>query len=194
MAPPRVKLMLTAYTLDRRDRIIAVNPGWDQFALDNEGRSACADQVVGGRLMDAITGDSVRMFMTAILMRVRVTGQTEAVPYRCDSPTTKRRYVMVLEPLAEGGVRVSHHLESEEPTNLRIRVRTADYGQRAPLRCSICCRVREEGVWVDPFDDGRDRDLWVIHTLCDDCKQAPLQRYRQRQLRDPSGTRETLSA
>ncbi len=194
MAALRVKLMLTAYTLDRRDRIIAVSPEWDQFALDNEGRSACADLVVGGRLMDAITGDSVRMFMTAILMRVRVSGQSEAVSYRCDSPTTKRRFVMVLEPLADGGVRVTHHLEYEELTNLRIRVRTADYGQRAPQRCSICCRIREEGVWVDPFEENRNRDLWVIHTLCDDCKQAPLQRYRQRQLRDPPETAQALGA
>jgi hypothetical protein len=176
--------MLTAYTLDRRDRIIAVSPEWDQFALDNDGRAACQDQVVGRRLMDAITGDPVRMFMTALLLRVRASGQVEAVPYRCDSPTTKRRYVMLLEPLTEGTVLVSHHLENEELTGLLIRVRTADYGQRAHQRCSICCRIKEAGLWVDPFAVGVNLDLWVIHTICEDCKQAPPQRYRGRQRRE----------
>jgi len=180
--------MLTAYTLDRRDRIIAVSPEWDRFALDNDGPSACADQVVGRRLMGAITGDPVRMFMPAILMRVRASGKVEAVPYRCDSPTTRRRYVMLLEPLAEGAVRVSHHLESEEPSDLVIRVRTADYGQRATLRCSICCRVKEAGGWIDPFEGGVNRDLRVIHSLCNDCKQAPLQRLRERQRRETPAT------
>jgi len=180
--------MLTAYTLDRHDRIIAVSSEWDQFALNNDGKSACGDRVVGRRLMDAITGDAVRMFMTAILMRVRATGQVEAVPYRCDSPTTKRRFFMRLEPLADGAVRVSHHLKHEELTDQVIRVRTADFGQRAPQRCSICCRIKEAGVWVDPFEGGVDRDLWVIHTICADCKQAPLQRYRERQRREIPGT------
>lgn len=172
--------MLTAYTLDRRDRILEVSPGWDNFALENNGEGACANLVVGTRLVDAIAGDPVRMYMTAILMRVRASGQSEAIPYRCDSETTIRRYIMTLEPLAEGRVRVTHHLDSEENTNLIISVRPAGVGLGAPLRCSICCRIREQGVWVDPFKQGRNRDLRVIHSICEDCKKAPIRAYRGR--------------
>jgi len=179
--------MLTTYTLDRRDRIIEVSPGWDDFALDNDGEGACADHVVGTRLVDAIAGDPVRMYMTAILMRVRTSGQAEAIPYRCDSETTKRRYIMTLEPLAEGRVRVIHQLDSEESTDLIIRVRPARVGERAPLRCSICCRIREGGIWIDPFAQGRNRNLRIIHSICEDCKQVPLMAYRRRRQEPDQG-------
>ncbi len=179
--------MLTSYTLDHRDRILEVSPGWDDFALDNDGEGACADHVVGSRLVDAIAGDPVRMYMTAILMRIRASVRAETIPYRCDSETTIRRYIMTLEPLAEGRVRVTHHLDSEENTNLIISVRPARLGERAPLRCSICCRIREGGIWIDPFAQGRNRNLRVIHSICEDCKKAPISAYRGRTQRPDQG-------
>ena len=168
--------MLTAYTLDRQDCITAVDPGWDAFARANDGDAACAAHVVGARLADSITGDPVRMFMAAILMRVRASGQAEQVPYRCDSDRVKRFYTMTLKPLPEGSVRVEHFLDREEPGHVAIRVRPAGRGQTATLRCSICCRIKEDSGWADPFDGPVDRDLRVIHTVCEDCKAASARR------------------
>ena len=172
--------MLTAYTLDRDDRIVAVsNPGWDSFALENDGPAACAAHVVGARLADAITGDPVRMFMSAILMRIRASGCAETVPYRCDSDRVKRFYTMTLHPLPQGAVRVEHDLHHDEPGAVTVRVRPAGPGARRPvLRCSLCCRIDEGDGWADPFDGGRDRDLRVIHTVCPDCKAGAAQRAR----------------
>lgn len=170
--------MLTAYTLDRDDRIVAVsNPGWDSFALDNDGPAACAAHVVGARLADAITGDPVRMFMTAILMRVRASGMAETVPYRCDSDRVKRYYTMTLTPLPAGAVRVEHDLHHHEAGAVTVRIRPAATG-RGVLRCSLCCRIDEGAGWADPFDGGRDRDLRVIHTVCPDCKGGTVRRSR----------------
>ena len=170
--------MLTAYTLDAQDRITSVDPGWDAFALANDGEGACATRVVGGRLADAITGDPVRMFMTAVLMRVRASGQTEQVPYRCDSERVKRFYTMTLKPLDGNAVRVEHFLDREEQGSAAIRIRPARAGETAVLRCSICCRVKEGGQWLDPLDGTTDRELRVVHTVCDDCKAAPFRRRR----------------
>lgn len=177
---PDVCAPRTAYTLDRDDRIAAVTEDWDAFALKNDGPGACAAHVVGARLVDSITGDPVRMFMTAILMRVRASGQPESVPYRCDSDTLRRWYVMTLTPLAGGVVRVEHRLEREEPGGAVIRIRTARAGGRATRRCSICCRLETGAGWVDPFDGGADGDFRVIHTICDDCRKAPMSAFRAR--------------
>jgi hypothetical protein len=171
--------MLTAYTLDRDDRIVAVsNPEWDSFALDNDGPAACAAHVVGARLADAITGDPVRMFMTAILMRVRASGQPETVPYRCDSDRVRRFYTMTLTPLAYSAVRITHDLHHDEAGAVTVRIRPAAPGRRGVLRCSLCCRIDEGRGWADPFDGGKDRDLRVIHTICPDCKGGTIRRAR----------------
>lgn len=168
--------MITVYTLDREDRLVDLSPNWDSFALANEGEAACASHVLGEPLMQNITGDPVRMFMTAVLMRVRVSGQPETAPYRCDSETMKRLYHMTLEPLEDGAVRITHVLDHEEPAARRVRIRPAAPGRPALQRCSICCRVKGAQGWADPFDAAADQDLRVIHTVCPDCKARGARR------------------
>jgi hypothetical protein len=182
--------MRTVYVVDRADRIVSVEGDWDSFALENGGATACAAHVVGGRLVDAIAGDPARMFITAILMRVRASGQAETVPYRCDSDRVRRYYTMTLTPLSGGRVRVEHEPDGEEPGAVRVRIRPAAKGRPAPLRCSICCRVREgageAAAWRDPFEGEADRDLRVIHTVCDDCKREPMSGFRARRRPAPA--------
>jgi hypothetical protein len=172
--------MTLAYTLDRRDRIVAVTPDWDAFAQANGGAEACAGRVVGARLVDAITGDPARMYMTAILMRVRASGVAEVVPYRCDSDRLKRHYRMTVIPLDGGAVRVEHDLDREEEGAVSVSVRTARFGEPAIQRCSVCCRLKEGEAWRDPFDGGVDRSVRVVHTVCPDCRAAPTRALRRR--------------
>lgn len=179
--------MLTAYTLDAGDRIVAVSDSWDRFALDNEGPDACACHVVGARLSDSIMGDAARMFMMAILMRVRVSGAQETVPYRCDSETTKRYYTMTLTPQRDGHVQIVHDLDREELGAVSVRIRTAPLGSPGKLRCSICCRIEDHGEWLDPFDGDENQSYRVVHTVCPDCKVSPMSGYRMRQAREKTG-------
>jgi hypothetical protein len=113
-------------------------------------------------------------------MRVRASGQPETVPYRCDSEAVKRCYTMTVTPLADGAVRVEHRLDREEPTLRTVRVLPARRGGPFRFRCSICCRIREDAGWTDPFDGPTDRDLRVIHTICEDCKRSPRANFRAR--------------
>jgi hypothetical protein len=179
--------MLTAYTLDAADRIVAVSDSWDRFALENEGAGACASHVVGARLSDSIAGDAARMFMTSILMRVRVSGAPETVPYRCDSETTKRYYTMTLTPQRDGHVEIVHDLDREERGAVSVRIRTAPLGSPGKLRCSVCCRIEDHGEWVDPFDGDQDQSYRVVHTVCPDCKVSPMSGFRMRQARERAG-------
>ena len=165
-------MSVTTYVIDAEDRIVSVSEGWDAFAMANDGPAACASHVVGQPLFSSIDGDPVRMFMTAILMRVRVSGQPEDVPYRCDSDRVRRLYRMRLEPLADKAVRVIHALEDSQKAEQPVAIRLAHAGGPATPRCSICNKVKEAGVWVDPFDGGRAREIRVVHTVCPECRAA----------------------
>ena len=168
--------MPTSDTIDTDDRIVDVSPDWDAFANANNGLAACAAHVVGHSLFENIDGDPVRMFMHAVLMRVRASGTTEDVPYRCDSDTARRYYRMTLAPVGGGAVRVDHVLEREEPTDRTVRIRTALSATTAVPRCSLCCRLKLGGAWSDPFERDEDSDVRVIHTICPDCKAAGIRR------------------
>lgn len=170
--------MLTAYTIDRDDRIVDVSPDWDSFACANDGPGACAAHVVGAPLYGAITGDPVRMYMNAIFMRVRASGETESIPYRCDSPAVRRLYRMTVEPLGQGRIRVTHDLERTDETGRVVEIRTARGRGRATPRCSVCCRVKDGEAWRDPFEDGRDHALRVVHTVCPACREAATRKRR----------------
>ena len=172
--------MLTAYTVDRHDVIVEVNDQWDGFALANGGDRACAANVVGAKLFDSIAGDAARMFMTAILMRVRVSGQAESVPYRCDSDTMRRYYTMTLSPLPDMAVQVIHDFDRQEKGEVSVRIEPVRRGAPGVLRCSLCCRLQTDEGWVDPFDGKADQTWRVIHTVCPDCRDAPVQRLRAR--------------
>ena len=169
-------MTVTTYTIDREDRIVSVSEGWDLFAQENDGPAACAAHVVGEPLFDNIDGDPVRMFMSAVLMRVRASREAESVPYRCDSDNVRRLYRMRLEPLADGAIRVSHELEDEDEADFSVRIRTARNGARAVPRCSVCNRIKEGPVWRDPFHEARDREVRVFHTICPECREATARR------------------
>jgi hypothetical protein len=174
--------MLTAYTVDRNDVIVEVNDSWDGFAIENGGEKACAAHIVGARLFDSITGDAARMFMTAILMRVRVSGQAESVPYRCDSDTMRRYYTMTLSPLPDMAVQVIHDLDRQEEGAVSVRIRAAPPGGPGVLRCSICNKLKLDEDWVDPFERRGDQSWRVVHTVCPSCRDAPARRLRERRL------------
>lgn len=137
------------YLLDAQDRIEAVSPDWDRFALRNNGAGALAAQVLGRPLQDFLSGDATRMFLAAAIEAARITGRPRALPYRCDAPDRQRQLEMVLRPLEQQRVRVEHRLlhSRERPRSLFQKVlgperHTADQHPRAVLRpwrrCSQC--------------------------------------------------------
>lgn len=135
------------YELDARDRLIAVDPDWDEFALANDGERAKSVQVLGRPLRDFLTDDATHMFVDALLQATRLTGRARTVSYRCDGPGLMRRFLMTATPLEGGRVRVDHELQSAEarPPAPRYRFSPA----AAWWRCSQCLAVREPGMpWV----------------------------------------------
>jgi hypothetical protein len=173
----------TQYELDSKNVITAVNPAWEAFALANAGRQLLAEQVVGRRLFDYITGDPTRMYLEALLQTVRRAAAPLVRPYRCDSPGLRRFMEMEIRPLAGGGLELSHRLLRtqliERPVSFTT---TAAAGGQLLKRCSVCGRLAQPGGWREPSDvAAAGGELPVIYTVCPDCKtQAP------RRLRRPA--------
>ena len=61
---PDIPCLVVSYWLDRDDRIVQVNPLWDQFALANGGeKQLLSSEIQGRRVFDFITGDQTRMYL-----------------------------------------------------------------------------------------------------------------------------------
>jgi hypothetical protein len=104
--------------------------------------------VLGRPLESFLAGDATRMFVRASLEAVRLLGQTRVLPYRCDSPTERRQFEMVISLEDSGHVKVAHRLVNLEP---RVRHQRPPAGSLvAAWRCSQCLSVRAAGApeWV----------------------------------------------
>ena len=148
-----VDVCVAFYEVDGEDRIVALNADWDTQAQRNDGGPGCsAAAIIGRPLMDFMAGDATRMFMRSALQAVRLMGQTRKLPYRCDSPSERRRFEMVLSPLPNHGVRIEHVLVEQSPRLPGLQ-RLARAGHMAAgWCCSQCLSVKPLGAheWQPP--------------------------------------------
>jgi hypothetical protein len=82
------------------------------------------------------------MFVRAAIDAARHLRQPRLLPYRCDSPTERRRFDMVITPQTNGDVLVEHRLISSEPRPTR---RKRPISAARGWRCSQCLSVCVEG-------------------------------------------------
>jgi hypothetical protein len=159
------------YELDRQDRICRISGPWDDFAEANgtkagaETVSPFVQSVIGRPLHAFIRDDPTRMFLLAVLTSVRKLQRSRTVAYRCDAPDLKRFMQMDVEPLPEGGLRLTHRLLRTEllvpPFTFRPAVAADPVTGR---RCSLCNRVEVHGAWVEP-DQAAARSLPQPHAV-----------------------------
>lgn len=145
---------VVSYWLDQDDRIVQVNPLWDQFALANGGEQRLlSSEIQGRRVFDFITGDQTRMYLEVLLQHVRFLHRTISRSYRCDSPTMKRFMSMSLTPATQGLVKLDHTLLKNEPFQQPVIYRHEPEPQATALpRCSVCTRLLIKGNWLTPED------------------------------------------
>ena len=148
------------YRLDSADRIAEVSAEWDAVADGHGAPGARAANVVGRRIMEFLSGDPARMFVSAAVQSARVFRRPVTLPYRCDSDSERRRFEMSLHPVDDGGVRVEHQLVSVEP-------RPTVVATTGGWRCSQCLRVRRPGstMWEETGAPPR----FVALDVCPDC-------------------------
>jgi hypothetical protein len=165
----------TVYWLDQERRIVAIAGPWDSFALDNEGMSACAAQVLGFPLRRFVSGDDARMWLDTLLQLAGLTGQPLERPYRCDSPDLQRFMSMRIVLEDSGLLRLEHRLLRVQRRIRPVRfVSSAGSCPSLRLRCSVCGRVRAHHCWMEPEHccqgGGSTTEMPVVYTVCPECR------------------------
>ena len=165
------------YRIDAHDRIVEVNPAWEQFAAENDGRAMSRKDVIGRDLFSCITDPTLEHLYSELIARARK-GKPVKFLFRCDAPSCRRTFEMRIRAGADGTVEFASTLRNAEP---RPRVALLDSSQprNAELLrvCSWCQRINVRGSWF-PVEDAvnilglmQDAALpGLTHGICGDCR------------------------
>jgi hypothetical protein len=164
------------YVIDGDDRLVQVSTGYSDFAARNDLPEA--DIALGQPLWDFVAGESVRAVQKAFLRRVRRSGMTVILPFRCDGPEVRREQLLTVGP-AEGGemiVFMTQVVAERRRPRQALLDRRRERGKRTVVMCSWCDRVKEGSAWVEIEQAALalgltgDGDMPRIrYDLCDEC-------------------------
>ena len=165
--------MYSFYSVDKDFTLIDIGGDWDQFAIENNGATCLAANLIGSELLQFISGDSTKMWINAIIQRARYTGDTIVTRYRCDGPDTKRVFRLTARLNSADLVRVEHQLLSTEKKPAPPPVITKAGKSNRVQHCCDCSQVEIDGQWQDIEDRELDTSYFVIHTVCESCRKKP---------------------
>jgi hypothetical protein len=186
----------STYSIDSNDRIVSVDSAWLRFARENGTPELTADSVIGRSLWDFVSGGETRYLYRLVLERVRTDGSSVVLPFRCDSPATRRYMHLKISPLHEGNLEFQAILVSEEQRSpLALLDPDVPRSERILTLCSWCKRARvRESEWVEPETAISRLDLFGLpdlpqlsHGICDRCVTTIEAKSRGREV-DPCGS------
>jgi len=168
-----------AHRIDADDRIVHVNDEWVEFAIENDAPHLDRGNVLGRKLWSYVNEPTTRHLYQVLVRRVRDSGETATVPYRCDAPDRRRELRMEISLREDGEVEFASRIVSAEP---REPVAVLDF--RAPRggghvrMCSWCKAVKTPEGWVDTESAVARLGLLqgptlppLTHGICDDCRE-----------------------
>lgn len=169
------------YRVNCEDIVSWVDAWWLAFARENGAPELSAENVVGRCLWDFVDDDATRGIYQQLHRRVRESGQSVVVPFRCDSPNLRRHMRLTILPGADGDLCYESQLLRVEPG---VRYRVLEPGEprnEAFLTLCSCCKraLLETHGWLDlneavlrsgVFD--RRRVPQLRYTFCDECREA----------------------
>ena len=164
------------YAIDGEDRLVNANLEYFAFAAENDFPDA--EATIGTPLWDFVAGSSVREVQRTLLRRIRRTGRTVVLPFRCDSPGARREHLLKIEPGADPDriVFTAWILEEQHRPRQAVPDREQPRKRRAITMCSWCGRVEDGSDWVEMEQAADDLGLTdgafgpgIRHDLCDRC-------------------------
>jgi len=142
------------YRVDADDRLVWVDEWWLAFARENGAPELSREGVLGRLLWDFVTGDPTSRLYCEIHARVRSSGKSVILPFRCDSPSLQRHMRLTITREDAGQLLYESVLLRVEPQR---RQQASDPWQ--PLAegcltmCSFCKRaLMESRGWLDVED------------------------------------------
>jgi hypothetical protein len=136
-----------SYTIDADDRLTDADGGYFSFASQNLWTGA--EKSIGRPLWDFVSGPAVQKAQRSLLSRVRESGRSVELPFRCDAPALRREMTIAIRPHGpDGAVTFSAHvdLETIRPAQALLDPRRRRRGEVVEM-CSWCDRFRVEGRW-----------------------------------------------
>lgn len=164
--------MHTYYTIDQLNRIVDVGGSWDDFSDANGGRGLKLDKIRGNEIWAYISGLQTRSYLNAVFFVCRFTQKPVSLVYRCDSPTEVRYFRMTVTNLTADGLHIAHDSLLDDCFAKRKVVALSDL--HSTEKCSICCALKVDGTWVDPFVQPEHIEFPKGSGLCPDCKKDTL--------------------
>ncbi len=179
MRTPTQPLSKLSYGIDARDRLESIDATWCDFANKNGGEELAGESVLGKSLWDFISDQETAHLYKVLVSKVRRTGETLALPFRCDSPEFRRYLQLKMSPSANGGVQfVSETLREEQRRPIQLLNGHGDPQSSFLIICSWCKRIEITSGWVEAefaiavlglFDESLMPQL--SHAMCPDCRR-----------------------
>jgi hypothetical protein len=174
-----VTLRSVDYRLDSEDRIVSVGAEWLAFARANAGAELEPGAVLGRRLWDFIADRETRHLYGLIFATARLERRNVTIPFRCDSPTSRRYMELAIEPLADDALDLSSMTIREEPRSyVALLDPSVPRSDDLLVICSWCKQVLVPRTgWVEVEIAIRRLDLFasaqlpnLSHGMCSACE------------------------
>lgn len=175
------KISKYRYRVDTSDVIIWVDTMWLAFARENGAPQLTEQAVVGRLLWDFVAGAETQQLFMQVHERIRSSGKTIVLPFRCDSAALQRHMRMTISNQEHGHLLYECQLVRAVPQravgllNKTIR-RSGD-----PLWICSCCKrtLLPPLGWLDLEDVSVRLHLFeaevvppLHHTVCPSCASS----------------------
>jgi len=172
------------YRVDSEDKVVEVSPNWTEFARTNDAPESCLPGgIVERSLWDFIADKETKELYRLLIERVRRTGKSAEVRFRCDAPECRRFMEITLDRKEGEVVEFTSRIVRVEPRDavplLDVRqVRSEEF----LTICSYCKRiwVGDEG-WLEAEEAIQRLNLFqssrlpqLTHGVCTDCYEAVM--------------------
>jgi len=185
------------YRLNHDDVIISVNEAWYEFARENNAFGLIPDAVLNKPLWGFIADMETRHLYRLIYAVVREEQRQVVIPFRCDSPDTRRFMEMHIIGADGGEVQTDCHIlrmEAREPVELLEPAAARDAHAFVTI-CSWCKRIKDDaGQWAEVEDAVRRLGLMerqplpqLTHGICPLCKKLIFEKVAQDMSRTVNG-------
>lgn len=169
------------YHIDEEDRIVYISEKWHSFASDNMAGVLTSEYVLNKPVYDFVADSKVKHLYKMLIQRARNECVHLRLPFRCDSPDTRRYMAMEVFPLDKGLVAFkSCVLREEKREHIPLLDPDTSRSDEIVTICSWCKRVRcPDDNWLEVevaiekmklFQKQQLPDL--SHGMCADCYEA----------------------
>ncbi len=169
------------YRVNAADELEWVDRLWIAFAEENGAAELTPSSVLGHCLWDFLADEETRNCYRDIHKRVRASGKSVVLPFRCDSPSLQRFMRMTIRAAKDGALMYESQLLRVEPQrSLNALDATTPRSHAVLTMCSCCKRALVEPAgWLEMEDVSARLKLAetpkvpeLRYTTCPDCAHA----------------------